>query len=160
MTARRLGAVALGLTVAACLALTGCGSGGGPRAPAVAQLPLVPGARIAAQVRQCDAGTSAYCAIELVVLDHRYTSSDVLANDERKHLQMLGWSIANGDTGNEAAANSPHHNLRVTYAPAIDDLQGIDLGWIKRAQPITLALSNSMFDREAAMSMMLEVGAS
>jgi hypothetical protein len=160
MSARRLGAVALVLAVAASLALAGCGSGGGPRAPTVAALPLVPGAQIAAQVRQCDSGSSAYCAIQLVVLDHRYRSSDTLASDESKHLHKLGWSIANGDTGIEAAANSPHHNLRVTYATASDDLRGIDLGWITRARPITLALSNAMFDRDAAMSMMLEIGAS
>jgi hypothetical protein len=154
MTARRLGALSL------LLILGGCGSGAATRTPAVGQIPLVPGAQVAAQARECDPGSSTYCAIELVVLDHRYRSSDTLASDERLHLQKLGWSIANGDTGIETAANSPNHGLRVTYATAGDDLQGIDLGWIKRAQPITMALSKSMFDRDAAMSMMLEVGAS
>lgn len=154
MTARRLGALAL------LLILGGCGSGAATRTPTVGRLPLVPGAHVTAQVRECDSGSSAYCTIELVVLDHRYVSSDTLATDEGRHLQKLGWSIANGDTGVEAAANSPNRNLRVTFATASDDLRGIDMGWIKRAQPITTALSKSMFDRDAAMSMMLEVGAS
>lgn len=154
MTARRLGAVAL------VLLLAGCGSGGAQRAPSVAQLPLVQGAQIAAQVRQCDSGSAAYCAIELVVVDRRYTSSDAMASEEERELRQRGWSIANGDTGVESAANSPGHGLRVTYATAIDDLRGIDLGWIRRPWPITLALSNALFDRDAAMSMMLELGAS
>jgi hypothetical protein len=42
----------------------------------------------------------------------------------------------------------------------MNDLRGVDLGWIRRPRTITLALSNTMFDRSAAMSMMLEVGAS
>lgn len=141
--------------------LVGCGSGAGAnRTPTVANLPLVQGAKIAAQVRQCDSGRTAYCAIELVVLDQHYRSSNELATDEGRHLQKMGWSIANGDTGLQSAANSPHHGLRVTFATAIDDLRGIDLGWIRRSRPITLALSDAMFNRDAAMSMMLEVGAS
>lgn len=140
--------------------LAGCGSSGEERAPTPAAVPLVPGARIAAQVRTCDPGASAYCAIDFVVLDHRYQSSDVLAVDESKQLRKYGWSLANGDTGNETAANSPNHGLRVTYATASGDLTGIDLGWIKRPRSITLALSNATFDRDAAISMMLETGAS
>jgi hypothetical protein len=158
MTARRLGAAAPALVLAACAALTGCGSGSSQRTPAVANLPLVAGARVAAQERVCDPGSSAYCAIELVVVDSRYPSSDALDTDEGKHLQSLGWKIANGDTGLQSAANSPNHKLRVTYATAINDLRGIDFRWITRAEPITVALSNSMFDRTAAMSMMLEEG--
>lgn len=147
--------------MALAVVLAGCGSGGSTdRTPTVADLPLVQGARIAAQVRQCDPGSSAYCAIEFVVLDHRYRSSDKLAIDEGRRLRKLGWSIANGDTGLQSAANSPHHGMRVTFATAIDDLRGIDLGWIRRPRPITLALSDAMFNRAAAMSMMLEVGAS
>ena len=79
----------------------------------------------------------------------------------REHaLRKTGWSLADGDTSTETAANSPGHKLRLTYSTAADDLQQIDLGQIARPRPITLALSNSMFDRAAAMSMMLEVGAS
>ena len=111
-------------------------------------------------MRVCDAGSRAFCSIELVVLDPRYASSDILAHDESKHLRKAGWSLADGDTGTESSANSPGHKLRLTYSTAADDLQQIDLGAITRARPITLALSSSMFDRAAAMSMMLEVGAS
>jgi hypothetical protein len=139
--------------------VAGCGSGSGRRTPSAGQLPLVPGARIAAEVRACDNGSSTYCAIDLVVLDHRYSSSDALATDEGKYLQKAGWSIADADTGVQSAANSPGHSLRVTFATAVDDLEGIDLTWIRRPWPITYALSNSVFDRDAALSIMLEVGA-
>jgi hypothetical protein len=159
MTARRLG-VAAALALAA--ALSGCGASTADRAPAAAasDLPLVPGAQIVTQVRECDSGSRAYCSIELVVLDRRYPSSDILAKDESHALRNKGWSLAHGDTSTETAANSPGHKLRLTYSTAANDLQQIDLGQIARPRPITLALSNSMFDRTAAMSMMLEVGAS
>jgi hypothetical protein len=140
--------------------LAGCGASKASRTPSVAQVPLVPGATVAKQVRECDTGSNAYCAIVFVVLDHRYRSSDQLTVDEAHHLRKSGWSVANGDTGVESAANSPSHGLRVTYATALNDLRGVDLGWIKRPRTITLALSDAMFDRSAAMSMMLEVGAS
>ena len=48
-------------------------------------------------------------------------------------------------------------NVRFCY---MDDLRSIDLGTINRPWPITYALANSMFNRAAAMSMRLEVGAS
>ncbi|HZE04710.1 MAG TPA: hypothetical protein VE127_05775, partial [Solirubrobacteraceae bacterium] len=70
-----------------------------------------------------------------------------------------GWSLANGDTDQQSAANSPGHKLRLTFATAPGDLREIDLGHINRPWPITHALSSTMFDRTAAMSMMLEVGA-
>lgn len=111
-------------------------------------------------MRHCDRGARAYCAIQLVVVNRRYTSSDLLAKDESRHLQKAGWSLADGDTDAETGANSPGHKLRLTFSTAAGDLQQVDLGQITRARPITLALSSSMFDRAAAMSMMLEVGAS
>jgi hypothetical protein len=156
MTARRLGAAAA-LTLAA--ALTGCGTSTTQRTPTVSAIPLLTGARVATQVRQCDSGSRAFCSIELVVTDPRYKSSDNLAHDESKHLRKAGWSLADGDTSTESSANSPGHKLRLTYSTAADDLQQIDLGSITRSRPVVLALSNSMFDRAAAMSMMLEVGA-
>ncbi len=120
----------------------------------------MPGAEIAVQSRACDHGSHAFCAIDLVVVDHHYVSSDVLARDESKVLSKRGWSLAHGDTGLQSAANSPGHNLRLTFATASGDLRQIDLGTINRPWPITFGLSSSMFDRTAAMSMMLEVGAS
>ena len=53
---------------------------------------------------------------------------------------------------------SPGDKLRVTYATAYGDLKDIELGWISRAKPISLALSHAIFDRAAAMSVMLEIG--
>jgi len=156
MTARRLG-VAGALALAT--ALAGCGSSQADRTPTASAIPLLPGAKIASQSRVCDSGSRAYCTIELVVLDPRYKSSDNLAHDESKHLRKAGWSLADGDTSTETAANSPGHKLRLTYSTAADDLQSIDLGTIARQHAIVLGLSSSMFDRSAAMSMMLEAGA-
>jgi hypothetical protein len=156
MTARRLGAAA---ALALAAALTGCGTSTAQRTPTVSAIPLLPGARVATQVRACDSGSRAFCSIELVVTDPRYKSSDNLAHDESKHLRKAGWSLADGDTSTESSANSPGHKLRLTYSTAADDLQQIDLGQIARSRNVVLALSNSMFDRAAAMSMMLEVGA-
>ncbi len=157
MIARRLGvAGALALAVA----LAGCGASTIERTPTVSAVPLVPGAKIATQVRECDQGSRAYCTIELVVLDSKYPSSDILAHDESHVLRKAGWSLADGDTSTETAANSPGHKLRLTYSTAADDLQQIDLGQIDRPTTITHALSSSIFDQTPAMSMMLEVGAS
>ncbi len=156
MTARRLSLAVLALG----LLLAGCGGSGTKHVPTVAHLPLVPGARIVTQVRRCDPGANAYCAWELVVVAPRYTSSDVLMVAERHHLLRLGWSTANAETGEQEAANSPGHRLRVTYATASGDLRGIDLGWIKRSQAVTMTLSRTMFEHTAAMSMLLETGPS
>jgi hypothetical protein len=137
----------------------GCG-GSGPQAPAVSKLPLIDGASVIAQTQQCDGGANAYCAVEMVIVDRRFHTSTDLMHAERDRLTGLGWSLADGDTGNEHAADSPGHKLRVTYATAEADLQGIDLGWIKRPQGITLTLSRLMFERvpPAAISVMLEQG--
>jgi hypothetical protein len=156
MTARRLGAAA---ALALAAALAGCGTSTTQRTPTVSAIPLLPGARVATQVRACDSGSRAFCSIELVVTDPRYKSSDNLAHDESKHLRKAGWSLADGDTSTESSANSPGHKLRLTYSTAADDLQQIDLGQITRSREVVLALSTSMFDRAAAMSMILEVGA-
>jgi hypothetical protein len=141
--------------------LAGCGATSpAARTPTVGQVPLVPGSRIVAQIRRCDAGSNAFCAIDFVVRNGKYVSSDILARDESHLLRREGWSLSGGDTGEQSAANSPGHKLRLTYATAAGDLQEIDLGLIIRPWPITYALSNAMFDRAATMSMRLEVGAS
>lgn len=157
MIARRLGPP---LTlIAACAALAGCGSGGGSHQPDLSQLPLVDGASVVTQVRACDHGANAFCAIEIVVTDHRYKTSTDLVEDEHAQLHKHGWTGGQGDTNQQKAADSPGHKLRVTYATASGDLRGIDLGSIQRPRKITLALSRVMFDQAPAMSIMLEVGA-
>ena len=159
MTARTLRRAPLALAALG-LFLAGCGGSGAKRVPPVAHLPLVPGSKIVTQVRRCDPGANAYCAWELVVADPRYQSSDVLMVAERHHLIHAGWSLSNAETGEQEAANSPGHRLRVTFATASGDLRGIDLGWIKRSQLVTLTLSRTMFAHTAAMSMLLESGPS
>ena len=69
------------------------------------------------------------------------------------------WSGADGDTSNEHAADSPGHKLRVTYAPPIGELQGIDVGGVRRSKAVALALSNAFFAHTPVISMLLEVGA-
>ena len=140
--------------------LGGCGASQAQRTPTASDIPLVPGAEIAVQAHACDRGSRVFCAIDLVVVNRRYASSDVLALDESHVLRKHGWSLANGDTSLQTAANSPGHKLRLTFATATGDLREIDLGTINRPWPITYGLSNTMFDRTAAMSMRLEIGAS
>lgn len=159
MIARRLGVLApVALVV---VAIAGCGANKPHTTPAASAIPLVPGAHIAVQSRACDdQGSHSFCAIDLVVVGDGYRSADVLAKDESEVLRKAGWSPADGDTDLQSAANSPGHKLRLTYATAAGDLRSIVLGYIGRPWPIVYALSNSMFDRKAAMSMMLETGAS
>ncbi len=90
----------------------------------------------------------------------RPRSADALVKDEHALLLKNGWTGANAETGEQHAADSPGHKLRVTYATAFGDLKGIDLGWIKRSRTLTLALSHALFAHTAAMSMLLEMGAS
>jgi hypothetical protein len=160
MTARRVGAAALTALLAGCGALlAGCGAGNAtPRSPSLSALPMVPGASIAAQVKECDRGADTFCALELVIVNRRYRTSRDLVIDEHRLLKKMGWSSASADTGEQRAADSPGHKFRVTYATAYGDLKGIDLGWIKRPRPIALALSRALFERAAAMSVMLEIG--
>jgi hypothetical protein len=159
MTAGRLGP-SFALAVLAGLAATvaGCGSGGSGHAPTLSSLPLIPGARIVRQVRQCDPGANAFCALELVVVDRRFKTSSDMVLSEHHQLHKLGWTGTGPDTGAEHADESPGHKLRLTYSSAYGDLQGIDLGLIRRPWPIVISLSRSMFDQDPAMSMLLEVG--
>jgi hypothetical protein len=159
MIGRRLGVLTALLIVIA--GVSGCGAGvPATRTPSVGSVPLVSGSRVVEQVRSCDQGSNAFCAIDLVVRNGDYLSSDILLRDEGRLLRKDGWSLANGDTGAQTGANSPGHKLRLTLSTAAGDLQEIDLGLINRPWPIVYALSSSMFDRSAAMSMRVEVGAS
>lgn len=126
--------------------------------PTIGRLPLAPGSRVVSQVRQCDAGSNAYCALELVVVNKGSANSDALVALERRALRQRGWTITHANNGDEHAALSPGDKLRVTYATAYGDLKDIELGWIARAKPISLALSHEIFARAAAMSVMLEIG--
>lgn len=158
MTARRLRVWLPTAAVTVAAVLAGCGQSSGGT-PDVGKLPLVPGSQVSLKVQRCDKGANAFCAWELVVTSATAASSDVLVNAEHALLLSKGWSGANADTGEQHAAESPGHKLRVTYASALGDLKGIDLGWIKRSRKVTLALSRALFAHTAAMSMLLEVGA-
>ncbi len=140
-------------------AAAGCGAGAKHHGPDLAQLPLVHGASVVAQVHQCDRGANAFCAIEMVVTDRRYKTSSDLLDAQHQQLRKHGWTGGTGDTGDQKAADSPGHKLRVTYATASGDLKGVDLGSIERPHKITLALSRVLFDQAPALSIMLEVGA-
>ena len=157
MNAARVRLVAAAALIAA---LSGCGHSASKHPPDVSGLPLVNGAKVITRVQRCDKGANAYCAVQMVVVGSHFRTSIDLLKSEQDHLLKLGWSLVNGDTGSERAAESPGHKLRLTYATAYGDLTGIDLGWIKRAHPIALALSHTLFNQTSAMSMMLEVGPS
>jgi hypothetical protein len=148
------------LAAVAALALTlpGCG-GGGTRTPDLSELPLVAGSQVNVRERICDSGASAYCGWELVVVNPRYRSSEGFFRAEHRLLLARGWSGADGDIGDEHAADSPGHRLRVTYATPTGDLQGVDLGWIRRSRPVTLALSRAIFNHQPVISVLLEIGA-
>jgi hypothetical protein len=119
---------------------------------------MLDGGRIVARVKNCDKGANAYCGWQLVVVDPRYRTSADLVVAEHDRLRRLGWTGADAETGDEHAADSPGHKLRVTYATAYGELKDIDLGWVKRDKAIGLALSRTLFDRSSAMSIMLELG--
>jgi len=140
------------------LLLGGCGGGGASGPVSLSQLPLVPGATVIAQTRQCDHGKHAYCAIQAVIANRRYGSSGAFVESEQEHLHSLGWTTSAGDDGVEVAADAPGHELRVTYATALNDLIGVDEKWIKRPWPIWAGLSKTMFNRTPAMSILLESG--
>jgi hypothetical protein len=121
-------------------------------------LPLVPGAQLERNMKQCNGGSNAFCGIDLVVVDPMYPSSRTLVLAERDVLRAHGWIGASPDTGIELADESPMHKLRVTYATAVDDLQGLELGWIQRPGRIWTALDSALFKRSPAMSVLLEIG--
>jgi hypothetical protein len=146
--------------IATALTLCGCGHAGAGHPPTASDVPLVGGAKIVSSSQQCDRGANAYCALELVIVDPRYPSSADLLKSEHRHLNAGGWTDTGGDTGQELAANSPTHPIRLTYATADGDLRGVDLGWIQRSRETALALSQIIFDRAPAISLMLESSSS
>jgi len=149
-----------GIVVAVVLAagaLAGCGASG-QRVPAVSGLPIPIGSRVAVRRTTCDRGQSAFCSVELVVVDPRYRSSHDLLRAERELLRRRHWAKADAPEGLELSADSPGDHLRVIYATAGDDIQGIDRGWITRVRPVTLALARAMFANSSALSMQLVLG--
>lgn len=152
--------VCLATVPALAIAVAGCGQSSNSKDASLAQLPLVPGAKIVRQVKQCDRGANAFCSLNIVIVDPLYHSSLSLLKAEHTWVHAAGWNGVGGDTDDEKAAESPTHKLRVTYATASGDLKDIDLALIKRPRPIALALSRAMFDRSPAMSVLLEAGSS
>ena len=151
----------LGLVGVTCaVAVAGCGGSSAGRTPDLAGVPLTSGARVLASVRRCDRGANAFCAVQLVIADGQFANSTDLLHAERDHLKSLGWTTANADNGDEHAADSPRHKLHLIYATSALDLKGLDLGWIQRAPVIIRTLSQTMFDRASALSLMLETGSS
>jgi hypothetical protein len=149
---------ALALAAAITVAVAGCGGGSGARSPQLSSLPLAAGVRVMTNVRQCNSGSNAYCAIELVVLGPGYSSSRALVLAERDRLRSRGWIGASPTTGDQLANESPNNKLRVTYSTAFEDLKGVDLGWITRSWPTISALDGTLFNRAVAMSVLLEIG--
>jgi hypothetical protein len=147
--------VTLALLGLAGLALAGCGQShqlGNPH------VPLVGGARVLQQIRRCDEGSNVFCALDMVVVNTRYRSAGEFLVHERRYLRQLGWTLQDGEIEQERSAVSPGHKLRVVYATAAGDLLALDQGWIKRPQPIGLTLSDTLFNRQPAISLMVEAG--
>lgn len=143
------------LAVLLALALGGCGQS---TQLGHVHVPLVRGAQILQQVRRCDQGSSPFCALEMVVTDSSSPSSGILLRRERLYLKQLGWSLQQGEIGQELSAVSPGDRFRVVYATAAGDLLALDLGWIIRPRSVGLALSKTLFDRVPAISLMVEAG--
>lgn len=141
----------------AAAALAGCG-GSGSRAPSLAGLPLLPGAKVTVNTRTCDRGANAFCSLQIVVTSRGYRSSGQMLHAERLLLRRHRWALTAAPVGLELAADSPGDRLRVTYATASNDLEGVDLGWVRRVRPVTLALSHTIFAHTSALSMLLVLG--
>jgi hypothetical protein len=144
------------VALATAAAVAGCGHSS--RTPIVTHLPLVRGTTVIVSMRECNRGANAYCSAEMVVQGSQYTTPKQLLFAERDYLRGLGWTSATPATGVELAAESPGHKLRVTYATALQDLKGIDLGWIARPWPVTSALDRAVFDHVPTMSVLLQIG--
>lgn len=142
--------------VAASALLSGCG--GGDRTPDLRGLPLISNLQIAGRARVCDKGANAYCALELVFVGRGYASARDMLRAERRLLKRHGWTKVNAPVGQELAADSPGDHLRVTYATASQELEAIDLGWVKRPRHITLTLSRQIFAHSSALAVLLQLG--
>jgi hypothetical protein len=136
------------------------GRGGAPREVGLTNIPMPPGARVMTKVGSCDRGVHSYCALQVVIVGDRYRTSQALRQTYGAQLLKLGWTTTKGPDGNETAADSPGHELRLTFATAYEDLLGIDSNWIQRTPTISHSLASAMFDRAPALSLMLLRGSS
>jgi hypothetical protein len=146
--------------VAVAVVIVATGRGGTPRAIGLKDVPMVTGARVMTRVRSCDRGASRYCALQVVIVGGRYPTSQALRTTYGAALLKQGWTTTKGPDGNETAADSPGHELRLTFATAYEDMLGIDSNWIQRTAAISHSLSSAMFDRAPALSIMLVRGSS
>jgi hypothetical protein len=121
---------------------------------------MVSGTRVLTKVRSCDPGVHPYCALQVIVVGDQHQTSQELRKTYRQNLLKLGWTTTKGPDGNETAADSPGHELRLTFATAYEDLLGIDSNWIQRTREISHSLSSVMFDGSPALSIMLLRGSS
>lgn len=150
--------VAVVVVVAVVIATSG--RGGTSRAIGVRNIPMIAGTRVTTMVRSCDRGIHPYCALQLVLVGDHYPTSKALRDAYRANLLKLGWTTTKGPDGNETAADSPGHELRLTFATAYEDLLGIDSNWIQRTAAISHSLSAAMFSRAPTLSVMLVRGSS
>lgn len=116
------------------------------------------GTHLVSNVRVCDQGKRAYCALELVYTDPHYASSRDLVLAERNLLLAQGWTGASAQTGDQLADESPGNKLRITYDTAYGDMKDIGMGWIHRTRQTQEALSSEMFAGAITMSVELQVG--
>ncbi|MGH2915761.1 MAG: hypothetical protein ACRDMX_12325 [Solirubrobacteraceae bacterium] len=151
---------AAAVACATAAALAACGGQTDPRAVGLREVPLPPHTTIAAHARTCDHGANAYCSIQLVVTGPAYGTSATLLIAERRLLAARHWSAAQGQIRDQSAADSPGSELRLMYASAFVDLSAVDLGWIRRAAPISHALSDVLFARAPSLSMLVVRGSS
>jgi hypothetical protein len=153
--------LAVVMTAAAVVGLAGCGGQGNtPVSASLADMPLAPGAKVVFHQRRCDPGVSSYCSVQFVLAGPRYASSAALRDAQLAVLKRAGWGSAHGETDAERAAQSPHGNLRMTFATAFNDLLSLDQGTIERAPGFGRSLSRQLFSQTPALSGILQTGIS
>jgi hypothetical protein len=152
--------VLLAAMLAVAIVVVATGRGGTQREIGITNIPMPPGTRVMTTVRSCDRGVHSYCALQVVIVGDRYRTSEGLRQIYGAQLHKLGWTTTKGPDGNETAADSPGHELRLTFATAYEDLLGIDSNWIQRTPTISHSLSSAMFDRAPTLSLMLLRGSS
>jgi len=138
--------------------IVGCSPDTGPRSPSLSLVPLAPRARVLLQVRACNGGANAFCALQLVVVGSGYPTAHALLDAETHLLRTHHWLKVNADTALERAAYSPGGKVRVTYATAHGELESIELGWTQRRRPITVALAHTLFENRPALALLVENG--